>query len=47
MMFEAIDNSNWTVVGAAIVLLIAWLIDRWAGKREQNKTNDYEQNNLS
>ena len=36
-MWETIDNSPWTVVGAIIVLLIAWLADRWAEKREQNK----------
>ena len=34
-MWEAIDNSPWTVVGAVIVLLIAWLADRWVNKREQ------------
>jgi hypothetical protein len=37
MMWETIDNSPWTMVGAVVFLLAAWLFDRWAEKREQNK----------
>jgi len=37
-MWESIDNSPWTLVGAIIVLIIAWLADRRANKMEDKKT---------
>jgi hypothetical protein len=34
-MWEAIDNSPYTMIGAVIFLLITWIIDRWATRRER------------
>ena len=37
-MMWTTDNIPWTVVGSVIVLLLAWLADRWVNKREDKKT---------
>lgn len=37
MMWDKIDNSPWTMAWFAIILIIAWLADRWVSKKEQNK----------
>jgi hypothetical protein len=35
-MWDKIDNSPWTIVVFAVMMVIAWIADRWVEKREKN-----------